>query len=68
MDVIPGNEEKDRDDSRDWSSDEASNLSMAANTRLHLSLRGWKRCNPASTNHREEGGVNRETSLLLHIN
>lgn len=32
LDVIPGKEEKDKDDNRDWSSDVASNLSMAVMT------------------------------------
>ncbi|CAF89014.1 unnamed protein product, partial [Tetraodon nigroviridis] len=32
LDVIPGNEEMERDDSRDWSSDESPGLSMRVNT------------------------------------
>lgn len=35
LDVIPGKDEKERDDSREWSSDDASAaLSMAAKTHL----------------------------------
>lgn len=35
LDVMPGKDEKERDDSRDWSSDDASAaFSMAAKTHL----------------------------------
>ena len=43
LDVMPGKDEKERDDNRDWSSDVASNLSMAVKQGKHLSLRGWKK-------------------------
>lgn len=40
LDVTPGNDEKESDDSRDWSSDVASNLSMAVKTR-QTPLSAW---------------------------
>ena len=36
LDVIPGNEEMERDDSRDCSSDVSSGLSMSVNTHHRL--------------------------------
>lgn len=52
--VIPGNDEKERDDSRDWSSDVASELSMAEKTHVGV-CEDSQDVNPAPSNHREGG-------------
>lgn len=50
LDVIPGNEEMERDDSRDCSSDVSSGLSMSVKTH-HRLAKMWPRL---SSNHRGE--------------
>lgn len=54
LDVIPGKDEKDRDDSRDWSSDVASNLSMAIKTRQTSQSAWLKKTKPRP--FRPQGG------------
>lgn len=51
--VIPGNDEKERDDSRDWSSDVASDLSMAVKTHVGVCEESQD-VNPAPSNHRKK--------------
>lgn len=54
LDVIPGKEEKERDDSREWSSDVASNLSMAVKTtQTPQSACVAQRSSPAPSSHWE---------------
>lgn len=71
-DVIPGKEEKDRDASRDCSSDVASNVSMAEKRRSeHLSLRGYKKKKPGSSafrNQRDGERGRRQQRHSLHAN
>lgn len=52
--VIPGNDEKEREDSRDWSSDVASEFSMAVKTHVGV-YEESQDVNSAPSNHREGG-------------
>lgn len=67
LDVIPGNEEKERDDNRDWSSDVASNLSMAVKDKTNTSVcvAGKDETPPLSTTGREGGRKGEMTTLEL---
>lgn len=63
LDVTPGKDEKDKDDSRDWSSDVASNLSMAVITRQTLLTAGLEERRDRPSEPAQGGGRDKVASL-----